>query len=126
MRAWASRCQSAPTSGSIASASAVRPRQSSMSSRASFEGETTVFQRASTAARSGPVIEKLRQARVISASASASRPVVDIAAERRSAPIPVCGTASLKKAKTSAGGMPDGICRSPARRRVCRPGQSGW
>ena len=41
MRAWASRCQSSSTSRSIASASSVSPRQSSMSSRASCAGAST-------------------------------------------------------------------------------------
>ena len=46
MRACASRCQSSSTSGSIASASPVSPRQSSMSSRAACAAFSTSFQRA--------------------------------------------------------------------------------
>ncbi len=125
MRACASRCQSSLTSGSIPSASAVSPRQSSMSSRASFEGVTTGRQRASTAVRSDPPIDSVRQARTISASASASRPLVASASASRSDPMPVCGGSASKNANTVSGGIPDGICRSPARRRVCNPGQSG-
>ena len=96
-----------------------------MSSRSRWKGVTSLRQRASTAVRSGPVIEYSRQARVISATASSSRPLVDSASASRSEPVPVCGGSAPKKAKTCSGGMPEGICRSPARRSVCSPGQSG-
>ena len=124
MRAWASRCQSASTSDIMPSASPVRPRQSSMSMRAWWWGATASRQRASTALRSGPVIEKSRQARTISAFASSSRPLVESASASRSEPMPVCGGWPAKKAKIWSGGWPEGICRSPARRSVASPGQS--
>ena len=60
------------------------PRQSSMSSRSRWKGVTSLRQRASTAVRSGPVIEYSRQARVISATAASCRPLVDSASASRS------------------------------------------
>ena len=74
MRARASCCQPASTSGSIASASRVQPCQSRLSSRATWCGLIVPLQSARNRFCSAGLSDSSRQARAIAASASAPRP----------------------------------------------------
>ena len=104
MRACASFCQSSSTSGSIASASLVSPRQSSMSSRSRWCGFSTSRQPASTAVRSGRVIENSRPGADDLGLGLRLRGRSPRAPRRAAASRCRSAAARAKKAMTSAGG----------------------